>query len=589
MVARWTAFRRWLIIALVIVPLLWIDWKLYKVLSSGGINTIDIAVLVLFSFCIVHLIFSFVLACCGFLVSIFRLNPVTLLREPTSKLLPSEPPSGNHSIVGHRVAIALPVYKEDLKDVVERVATLYGDLEASGDLSQVDFFFLSDSPIENEEEEVKIWEEAKLVLKAEGKLFYRRRLKNSKKKSGNVHDFLEHHRSGYRYFCVLDADSTMTGASVLAMHEVMERDPKIAAVQTVPFSIRGESLFSKLLEWNSKTYSRLFGMGFAFWQGHEANYYGHNALIRTVPFWDHCTLPELPGKPPFGGTILSHDFVESALLVKNGFRVLMLPQIAGSYEEIPNSLVDFLIRDRRWMMGNMQHLRVAYFLSLTPFSRFQLIYGAYCYLASILWFLFLAAATVQTIFYHENHLYFSTPHQLFPDWPVSQTLVTLAIYLLTLGLIVVPKLLGLFERALCSGQSWSIKGSFLQMVSFFTEFLCTALLAPIVMMFHLRFFCGFIRGKSVAWDPQQRGITKKPFSVYWNDYGWLSLVGAAWMGLIWWYESPLVWWIIPVLVPLVFAPVLTWLMERAVAFEKIKISGIFAAESFPRRALNWND
>lgn len=579
--AKRSILRRSLVVVGVLGPLVWVDLKLYKVLSSGGVTSIDIVVLVLFSLCIVHLLFSFVLAIVGFFLSALRWNPVTLAPERAEEI------GADGELPKARVAIAVPVYKEDLKAVLERLATLFKDIESTSIRDRVDFHLLSDSPQEYEELETTIWQEAIGLLGARNNLFYRRRKSNTKKKSGNIHEFLVEHHASYAYFCVLDADSTMTGEALIKMLQIIDSDETIGAVQTVPYSIRGESFFALLLEWNSQTYSRLFGCGFSFWQGDQANYYGHNAIIRTSAFWNFCTLPDMPGKPPFGGIIMSHDFVESALLVKNGYRVVMLPSIAGSYEEIPNSLVDFLIRDRRWMLGNLQHLKVAYNLSLSSFSRFQLVYGAYCYLASVLWFLFLLAATIQSIFYQETHVYFSMPHQLFPDWPVSQTVITLAIYLLTLGLIVVPKLLGLIERAINRRNRISVGRIGAAVVNFLVEFISTALIAPIVMMFHLRFLCGFLLGRQVAWDPQQRGIASKPLSAYLADYGWLTFIGLIWFGVIFWSESPLVWWIIPVLVPLMFAPILTWLMEGPAAYALVKRLGLFYVGEVPRLHLNW--
>jgi membrane glycosyltransferase len=575
--------RRLIIFLAVLIPLIWVDIKLYKVLSSGGVNSIDIIVLILFSLCITHLLFSFVLAVVGFFISVFKLNPITLKFTSIDKFQPSMLAKGNF-----KIGMAVPVYKEDLEAVIERLASLIGELKAIGWQDRIDFHLLSDSSADYEVREREIWEQACKVLNCKDYLFYRRRTNNEQKKAGNVHEFLVRNHAVYKYFCVLDADSTMTAKSLLTMLQIMEMDSSVGIVQSVPFSIRGESLFARMLEWNSLTYSRLFGNGFAFWQGCHANYYGHNALIRTAAFWQHCKLPLLPGRPPFGGQILSHDFVESALMIKNGYRVLMLPEIPGSYEEIPNTVAQFLIRDRRWMLGNLQHLKVAYHLALTPFCRFQLFYGAYCYLASILWFLFLIAATLQSIYYQEPHVYFSMPHQLFPNWPVSQAVATFAIYVLTLGLIVVPKLLGLIERFIVLKYKFSLIGIFNTVISFIVEFFSTVLLAPIVMLFHVRFFTGFITGRQVAWDPQQRGLDKQPLSNYFSNYGWLSVIGIIWFGLIIWSESPLVWWIIPVLVPLILAPFFTYLIEQIGVLRWVLKRNLFAVDNIPRVTIDWN-
>ena len=65
----------------------------------------------------------------------------------------------------------------------------------------------------------------------------------------------------------------------------------------------------------------------------------------------------LPGKPPLGGHILSHDHVEAAMMRKAGWEVWFLPDGTGSYEEIPTNLNDFVARDFRWLTGELQHLK----------------------------------------------------------------------------------------------------------------------------------------------------------------------------------------------------------------------------------------
>jgi hypothetical protein len=46
-----------------------------------------------------------------------------------------------------------------------------------------------------------------------------------------------------------------------------------------------------------------------------------HAIIRLAPFIQHCSLPELAGEGPFGGRIMSHDYVEAALMRRAGWQV----------------------------------------------------------------------------------------------------------------------------------------------------------------------------------------------------------------------------------------------------------------------------
>ncbi|MDA9405326.1 hypothetical protein XH80_00485, partial [Bradyrhizobium sp. CCBAU 45384] len=76
----------------------------------------------------------------------------------------------------------------------------------------------------------------------------------------------------------------------------------------------------------------MIAAGVAWWHGSEGNYWGHNAIIRVKAFAESAALPQLRGRKPFGGHILSHDFVEAALMRRAGWGIYMLPTLGGSYE-----------------------------------------------------------------------------------------------------------------------------------------------------------------------------------------------------------------------------------------------------------------
>ena len=73
----------------------------------------------------------------------------------------------------------------------------------------------------------------------------------------------------------------------------------------------------------------MLATGSAFWQTNQANYWGHNAIIRVEAFTKCCGLPVPKGNAPFGGEILSHDFVEASLLHRSGWDVLLLSDVEG--------------------------------------------------------------------------------------------------------------------------------------------------------------------------------------------------------------------------------------------------------------------
>ena len=121
-----------------------------------------------------------------------------------------------------------------------------------------------------------------------------------------------------------------------------------------------ETLIARVQQFANSLYGPVFAAGQNFWQLGDAQYWGHNAVIRVEPFMRYCELPKLPGRGPLSGEILSHDFVESALIRRAGYEVWLAYGVGGSYEETPPTLIDELKRDRRWCQGNLQHLRLIF-------------------------------------------------------------------------------------------------------------------------------------------------------------------------------------------------------------------------------------
>ena len=183
--------------------------------------------------------------------------------------------------------------------------------------------------------------------------------------------------------------------------------------------------------------------GLRAWFGNAGNYWGHNAIIRTRAFADCGGLPELPGKPPFGGLILSHDFVEAAFLRRGGYAVRMADDLAGSYEHAPPNLIELAARDRRWCQGNLQHTRLLGTAGLHPLSRLHLFMGVMSYLASPLWLLFLLAGMSLALHaYLVPPDYFLDRWSLFPDWPRIDPERAMVLFGLCMLVLFAPKLLG---------------------------------------------------------------------------------------------------------------------------------------------------
>ena len=275
-------------------------------------------------------------------------------RLTNAKLLPlKEAPALSQS----RTAILMPVYNEDVARVFSGVQAIFDSVAATGGF---DFFILSDStdPPNWIAEEVA-WQKLRASLEPDARLFYRHRHRNIGRKSGNIQDFCENWGSHYDYMVVLDADSLMSGETLAALVRLMDANPRAALIQAPATLVGRSTLFARIQQFASTAYGPTYTAGLAWLQGGQGNYWGHNAIIRVRAFhaaWR--TAASLPGKPPFGGEIMSHDFVEAAFLLRAGWEVWMAPDLTGSYEEPPPTVYDHLKRDRRWAQGNLQHSRV---------------------------------------------------------------------------------------------------------------------------------------------------------------------------------------------------------------------------------------
>src|SRR5580704_14605153 len=244
----------------------------------------------------------------------------------SSRITASSPPGAEPRLAS--TAIVMPIYNEDVSRVFEGLRVVYTSVQQTPGADLFDFFILSDSNQPNQwiREEVA-WAELCKQVGGFGKIFYRKRRQPINKKAGNVADFLRRWGRRYRYMVVLDADSIVNGAT----------------------------LYARLQSFANRLYSPLFLAGLNYWQQGDGNYWGHNAIIRVQPFMAHCALPDLPGSEPFGGRILSHDFVEAALMRKAGWAVWLAQDLDGTYEEGPPTVIDNAKRDRRWCQGNLQH------------------------------------------------------------------------------------------------------------------------------------------------------------------------------------------------------------------------------------------
>lgn len=545
----WLATRRALFALLVALTTLVGTGLMWRILQPGGITPLQWGILVLFSAIFAWIAVGFWTAVAGFLLLLADRDPLTLARRPRvadERALP----------ITRRTVLAMPIHNESPEQVVAALSATAESLIATGQAHHFTLFVLSDTTDPAiAAVEARAIAGLQACLAGRLALHYRRRAGNAGRKAGNLAEFCRRWGAGFDFMVVLDADSRMEGQTLLGLVRALQARPRVALIQTVPLPVRQRTLFGRLSQFAASLYAPMLAAGQSAWQGDAANYWGHNAILRLGAFMDHAGLPRLPGRPPLGGEILSHDFVEAALLRRAGWEVELETRLTGSFEEMPGNLLDYARRDRRWTQGNLQHLRLLAAPGLHALSRLHFLLGATAFVSSLLWLGIVLAGSLDAVLIARSEpTYFDSGEQLFPFWPQAHPELIAALLAMTATLLLLPKLMGLL---LALGRRASGYGGRARLVaSALLEGLAAILLAPIMMAFHSAFVIGVLTGTSVDWGAQHREGRAVPWRQALRHTMLFTLLGGLWIALVYWQVPMLVPWLAPVWVGLALAPLL---------------------------------
>ena len=459
-----------------------------------------------------------------------------------------------------RTAVLVPICNEDPVATFARVAAMDRSISDAG--VTADIAILSDTRDETLAAVERVTF-ARLLRETggEGRIFYRRRTDNRGRKAGNIEDFFRNNGGAYEFAVILDADSLMEGTAIREMIARMQADPKLGLLQTLPKVVGASSFFGRAMQFASVFHGPVFTRGLARLQGRTGPFWGHNAIVRVHAFVQSCGLPELGGKPPFGGHILSHDYVEAALLARSGWTVRVDQDIDGSYEEGPENLLSYARRDRRWCQGNLQHIRLLTAPGFALWSRYVFLQGIFSYLVSLLWAAFLVATVAGTVLAPEPN-YFPEMHQLYPVFPSDRSREITALFFGIVGLLILPKVAILWQAS-AQGRARGFGGTFGALRSVLTEILLTSAIAPVMLMFQSRAVLQVLSGQDGGWPANARGEgrlgVRESFSASW----WIMLTGAIILGSVYFLAPGLTLWLLPVAVPMLAAPWLIALSSRS--------------------------
>ncbi len=497
---------------------------------------------------------------------------------------PAPPPETTQIDAVVNIALVFPVFNEEIGRVCEGIRATYESVRKAGQLERFDFFILSDST-EPEKwiNEERHWLELAQELGALGRIYYRRRVSNEGKKSGNILDFLKAWGRRYRYFVIFDADSIMSGRTLVELARLMEAHPQVGLIQTAPGIVNGESLFGRMQQFANRFYAPIFLSGLDFWSQGFSNYWGHNAIIRTESFMKWCALPQLPGRKPFGGHILSHDFVEAALLAKENSQVWLAYHLPGSYEEAPQSMIDNAKRDRRWCQGNLQHTMLLFARGLRGVSRIHLLLGIFGYLASPIWLAFLAVFFWMWAAGRMTGLSRIAVHSWLDQFNVTPGQQALLIFSICMAVLLLPRVLTVVDAALDRERRNAYGGLFRITASALGETIFSSLHAPLQMLWHTQFVITILLGQGSHWGAQDRVAQGTTWRNALRNQWWQTALGLGCGWLIWTFAHDVFWWFSPLFFGMTLAAPLSVWTSRPSWGEAARKMGLFLTpeETFP--------
>ncbi len=455
-----------------------------------------------------------------------------------------------------RTAIIMPICNEDVSTVFAGLRATCESVAATGHARQFDVFVLSDSYTpETAAAERAAWEDLRAALaespnQPQVEVYYRLRTRRTHRKAGNVADFCRRWGKDYRYMVVLDADSVMSGDCLTSMVKLMEANPTAGIIQTATQAIGHVTLHARAQQFASRVTGRLFTLGMQFWQLGESHYWGHNAIIRVEPFMKHCALAPIKGTGGMSGGIMSHDFVEAALMRRAGYNVWLVSDLVGSYEQQPPDLLAELQRDRRWCQGNLQNARLMMEPGIHPVHRAMFVTGTMAYVSAPLWLAFLTLGTALWL----------SGSSLVSSWSVLPAELA-GLWIWTLCLLFLPRVLGI-AAVLMRGEQRQYGGAWGLVKSSVLESGLAIVQAPVRMLAHSLFVVVALTGIKLDWKSPPREAAAVPWKIAAAQLAPMTLVIAMLAVGVAMIDPSALIWLMPVGLPLLLAIPLTVLTSQ---------------------------
>jgi len=517
--------RRRIVLALNIVTYSAMLLVAARILGSGGWTWVDLILFVCFAAGTPWTVLGFWNALIGLWLLHFR-------RGALEEVAPYAAAGDEATPLRLKTAVFMTVRNEDPERAIRRFETVKASVDATGEGGAFSYFVLSDTSdpavAAAEERAVEAW---KAADPDRDRIVYRRRTDNTGFKAGNVRDFCARWGKDFTLMLPLDADSLMSGDQIVRLVRMMQAHPKIGILQSLVVGMPSASAFARIFQFGMRHGMRSYTMGQAWWVGDCGPFWGHNALVRIKPFHEQCDLPMLPGKPPLGGHVLSHDQVEATLMRRAGYEVRVLPVERGSWEENPPTMLEFARRDVRWCQGNMQYLKLLDLPGLYPMSRFQLVWAILMFIGIPAWTLMIALLPVA-----------AWQGRSVPDFPAG---LAVGLYVTFFTMYLMPKIAGILDVVLTKGGVASyggwlrfVPGAALELAFSFLQGAVSTVRTSIFMI-------GLLFGKSVVWGGQSRDALGLSWTTAAQSLWPQMLFGSIVCGALLMIAPAVFWWSLP--------------------------------------------
>jgi membrane glycosyltransferase len=519
--------RRAVIIALNVITYAALLLGVSRVLSAGGWTIVDIVLMAAFAVGSPWTVL-------GFWNAIVGLWLLHCVKDPLAEVAPFAAAGRSAAPLSVDAAVLMTLRNEDPARAIARLKIVKDSIDATGHGARFSYFILSDSDKAGiaaaEEAAVAAWRDA-LGEAARARIIYRRRGENTGFKAGNVRDFCDRWGHRFELMVPLDADSLMAGPAIVEMVRMAEAHPRLGIIQSLVVGLPSASTFARIFQFGMRHGMRSYTMGQAWWTADCGPFWGHNAVVRIRPFIEACVLPVLPGEPPLGGQVMSHDQVEAALMRRAGYEVRVLPYEYGSWEENPPTMLDFLVRDTRWCQGNMQYVKLLDLPGLFPMSRFQLIWAVAMFVGLPAWTLMIALLPVA-----------AWQAQGVAGFPA---LLAASLYVIFFAMYLMPKLAGLADVVMTTGGVARYGGGVRFALSAVIEVAFSFLQGAVSTIRTTIFMIGLLFGKRVVWSGQSRDAYGIPLATAARALWPQTLFGIAVCGALLAVAPAVFWWSLP--------------------------------------------